>query len=463
MSDAGDPLATETRAAARRPGATTRRVRLRAVFPPDLEWSAELTTGAIVIGRIAGETRDAAAVAPLSHSTVSRTHLRVQWDAKQGVHRVLDLGSHNGTSVDGREVAADPVELRDGSVVCPGDVCLVYEQGDDGGPRGTAVTSILGRSPAAGDLREAIVRAAADPSPVLVIGATGTGKEFIARELHRLSGRAGPLVAVNCAALSPELIDSQLFGHVKGAFTGAATDHAGLFRAAHGGTLFLDEIGEMPLPLQPKLLRALQEGEVQPVGAAKGLAVDVRVVAATNRPLATEVEHGRFRRDLYARLALWEIAAPSLAQRRGDLLSWLERLRGAWVDKRPRHSAPPLQLAPEAAEAILLHPWPNNLRQLDRLVHELSSRGSAEPVAAEALPDWLQDTAPDPAPGATESDAGSPDDPRPPVPTKAQFTAQWQRLDGNVRALARHFGRDRRQIYRWIETHGLASRRPPKP
>ncbi len=447
MGDKGDPLATQTRATTRRGAKAGLQARLRAVYPPDLSWSATLGPRDAVIGR----TADADAPA-LPHSTVSRNHLRIAWDGRR--HTVTDLGSHNGTRVDGKELSGGTVPLTDGTVVCPGDICLVYETGAPGDERGREVGSILGSSPAVGELREAIARAAPDPSPVLILGETGTGKEFIAREVHRLSGRAGPLVAINCAALSPELIDSQLFGHVKGAFTGAATDHAGLFRTADGGTLFLDEIGEMPLSLQPKLLRALQEGEVQPVGGTSHVRVDVRVVAATNQPLVEAIEQGTFRRDLYARLALWEIAVPSLAARRGDLLQWLACLRGHWLQRRERTDDPNLPLDPEAAEAIVRYPWPNNLRQLDRLVHELSARDDASPIGVPQLPQWLR-TAVAVAGAPTVTRTAAPKA-KPPVPSAEEFTAQFRRLGGNVRALARHFARDRKQIYRWIETHGLA-------
>src|SRR6185295_11015283 len=172
--------------------------------------------------------------------------------------------------------------------------------------------------------------AATDPAPVLLHGESGTGKERIAGELHRLSGRKGRLIAVNCAALSRELVESQLFGHQKGAFTGATELHPGYFRAAQGGTLFLDEIGELSLEVQPKLLRAIQQGEVQAVGSTQPAHVDVRVVAATNRELQQAVNAGQFRADLYARLSLWELRVPPLRERRADLFPWIDRLHGRW-------------------------------------------------------------------------------------------------------------------------------------
>ena len=231
---------------------------------------------------------------------------------------------------------------------------------------------------------------AADPSPVLLTGATGTGKEFIAREIHRLSGRSGKLVAVNCAVLNPQLVESQLFGHVRGAFTGAHTDQPGLFRSAEGGTLMLDEIGELPLDLQPKLLRVLQEKEVCPIGGTRNVAVDVRVIAATNRDLPALVESGGFRQDLHARLALWEIRVPSLQRRRADVLLWLERLLARWRAARELAAVPALALDAQAAEALLLQTWPDNLRGMDRLVHAVGEvAGTGRALALGDLPPWV--------------------------------------------------------------------------
>ena len=183
-----------------------------------------------------------------------------------------------------------------------------------------AYGDLIGESPPMGALRRTIDKVAPSTATVLVTGESGTGKELVARALHYASERAeGPFVPVNCGALVENLLDSELFGHVKGAFTGADQAKRGLFVAADGGTLFLDEIGELPLELQPKLLRALQEGEVKPVGGVEATRVDVRVVAATNRDLGEAVSAGRFREDLYYRLAVITIDVPPLRARRGDV------------------------------------------------------------------------------------------------------------------------------------------------
>jgi transcriptional regulator with PAS, ATPase and Fis domain len=255
-----------------------------------------------------------------------------------------------------------------------------------------------------------------------------------------------------CAALAPQIIESQLFGHVRGAFTGAVADHKGVFRAADRGTLFLDEVGELPVDLQPKLLRVLQDGQVVPLGGMTPTQVDVRVVAATNRDLAAAIEAGGFRRDLYARLALWEIAVPPLRERRVDILAWLARLHRIWIDQRAGAQAALLELAPDAIEAIVLHPWPDNLRGLDRLIHQLAGGPQRGTIARADLPPALRGAA---APVATAPVAAVPPRERREAPTREELERVYRELGGSVRALAKHYGRDRKQIYRWLATHGL--------
>ena len=423
-------------------------IRLRLVFPRALVTDWPLSSDVILARN--PPTADAL---PLPHPTISRRHAVVAWDRGLATYTVEDLGSHNGTWVDGERLAGGRRALRDGTVLRVGGVILIYEQAPGPTPDQAAAVSrdaVPGESGAARRLRARLAQVARDPSPALIIGDTGSGKERIASEVHRLGGRHGPFVAINCAALSRELLESQLFGHVKGAFTGAAEAQTGLFRAAGGGTLFLDEIGELPLELQPKLLRAIQEGEVHPVGATRSVQVDVRLVAATNRDLARRVEEGAFRRDLYARLALWEIHVPSLRDRRGDLLAWIDRLHRAWLDRRSASGAL-FDFAPEVAEALLLEPWPSNLRGLDRLVHELASRpSSSAPLRSDDLPTWLRRDADAPEPALAPA----------PTPTRDELLAVLTETAWNIRATARHFGRDRRQVYRWIDTLGLADLRP---
>jgi transcriptional regulator with GAF, ATPase, and Fis domain len=294
----------------------------------------------------------------------------------------------------------------------------------------------------------------------LIIGETGTGKELLAREIHQRSARPGRFVALNCAELSAQLIESQLFGHERGAFTGASSAQPGLFVAANGGTLFLDELGELPLDLQPKLLRALQEGEVRPVGSVTSRKVDVRVVAATNRELPEFVERGQFRRDLFARLSLWELHLPPLRERRQDILHWLRVLLGAFC--RERSARAELRLLPDAAERILLHPWLDNLRGLDRLVHRLASAEPHRRIGMSALLEALPELGP-PRKASEHPVAWTPGDTSPPQaddarrrPTREELLEVYTSSGFSVRATSKHFGKDRKQIYRWLESFGIS-------
>jgi two-component system response regulator HydG len=225
-----------------------------------------------------------------------------------------------------------------------------------------AEAGIIGRSPAIRAVLDVLFLAAPTDATVLIEGETGTGKELVAKALHRLSRRArGPLVAVNCAALPETLAESELFGHAKGAFTGADKPRAGRFREADGGTLFLDEIGEMPLALQAKLLRVIQEGEVQPLGVDKPQSVDVRLVAATNRNLGELAAEGKFRSDLYYRLNVVPLGLPPLRDRREDVGT----LAGHFLRGTGR------KFNAEAMASLERYPWPGNVRQMENVVARL--------------------------------------------------------------------------------------------
>jgi len=351
-----------------------------------------------------------------------------------------------------------PRPLADGAVLRLGGVVLVYEQTPVPLAATAAATPALsavhdavpGRSFVAHHLRDLITRASKDPSPVLVLGDTGVGKERVAKVLHTLSGRSGAFVAVNVAELTERLIESQLFGHVKGAFTGAESAQPGLFRAAHRGTLLLDEIGELPLELQAKLLRVLQEREVRPVGATRAEAIDVRVIGATHRNLATDVDAGRFRRDLWARLRLWELRVPPLSSRRSDILELTQRLYTRYLADRSLASRT-LHFEPEAVEALLLAPHRENLRSLDRLVHALGP--SPRPILGRADLEPHLDAR---LPIASRPDlVPSPAEPSPLAPRSAEELREALATHGSVRGLAKHYGKDRRQIYRWLDHFGL--------
>ena len=227
--------------------------------------------------------------------------------------------------------------------------------------------ALIGPSEAMREVHKRIGLAAASTAPVLVLGETGTGKEMVARALHRHSPRAGaPFVAINCAAIPKELLESELFGHVRGAFTGATGDRPGCFRAADGGVLLLDEIGDMPLAVQAKILRTLQEGEVTPLGSHRTVEVDVRVVAATHRDLGVAVQDGSFREDLFYRLNVLSIRVPPLRDRLADILPLSEHFlrRAAARDG----GVPAKALSAEAAQRLLSHPWPGNVRELRNLM-----------------------------------------------------------------------------------------------
>jgi transcriptional regulator with GAF, ATPase, and Fis domain len=434
------------------PSATPRTVRLAVVHPRGLAGVHSLPEASVTLGR-----QDGAGALALVHPTVSRQHTTLRWDPVAGRHAAVDLGSRNGTWLDGQAVSSLPRYLEDGAVLRLGDVLAVYErrEGETVDAPQVSRRELPGDALAAVALRAAIARAGVDPSPVLVLGETGVGKERIAAELHRLSGRSGPLVTINCSAISAQLVESQLFGHVRGAFTGATGDHVGLFRAASGGTLFLDELGELPLDLQPKLLRAVELGEVMAVGSTQRHKVDVRLVAATNRSLQDDIQRGRFRRDLYARLALWELHAPPLRERRPDLLAWIDRLHRAWSDQRGQPEPRPIELAAVTAERLLLDPWPDNLRGLQRCVHELAAAVGGAPIGLAGLPAWLRA-----GPPAPERPRPAAPDERAPRPLRERPTreALLEALAANgwsVRATARHYERDRKQINRWVEMYAI--------
>jgi DNA-binding NtrC family response regulator len=232
-------------------------------------------------------------------------------------------------------------------------------------------------------------RVAASTLPALVTGETGTGKEIVARAIHTLSGR-GPFVAVNCAALPEPILESELFGHERGAFTGAERDKQGLFETAHTGTLFLDEIGELPRTLQPKLLRALEEGEVRRVGSNSPRRVDVRLVAATNRDLEAAVAAGEFREDLFWRLNVVSLAVPPLRERPADIPLLAEH----FLDQRGRgeRSRPALRITPEAMALMTAYPWPGNVRELRNVIEGAATMAGGDVLDVADLPPRVRET-----------------------------------------------------------------------
>ena len=251
----------------------------------------------------------------------------------------------------------------------------------------TAVTRPIGKSKRFLELLKLAEHVSPTESTVLIQGESGTGKEVVARYIHNLSNRAdGPFLSINCGAIPENLLESELFGHVKGSFTGAVRDKQGLFAAARGGSFFLDEVGEMPPSLQVKLLRVLQEREAIPVGATEAIPVDVRIIAATNRDLEEEIRRGNFRSDLFYRLNVIALNLPTLRERRDDLLLLLE----AFLQTMAQESGTePKALSSEALDAVMVYEWPGNVRELENALEHavVLSRGNL--IEAGALPERI--------------------------------------------------------------------------
>jgi two-component system response regulator HydG len=251
--------------------------------------------------------------------------------------------------------------------------------------------TLIGDSSGVRGVNDLVQRISKSDASVLIFGETGTGKELVARALHRQSGR-GPFVAINCAAVPPNLLESELFGHTRGAFTDAKSARRGLFSEAAGGTLFLDEIGEMPLEMQAKLLRVLQERVVRPVGSDTEHAFDARIITATHRDLEDDAGKGRFRQDLFYRINVVNIHVPPLRERGSDVL----KLASHFLQKvGARTGQPPKQLSPPVAERLLAYDWPGNVRELENCVERAVALARFEELALEDLPERIRTYRPD--------------------------------------------------------------------
>jgi len=311
-------------------------------------------------------------------------------------------------------------------------------------------SEILGESEPIRAILETIDRVAKTDARVLITGENGSGKEHVARRIHwKSKRRSGPFVDINCAAIPPELIESELFGHEKGAFTGAVKAKKGSFERADGGTLFLDEIGDMSLDAQAKVLRVLEEGRIQRVGGTEPVRVDARILAATNKDLAAEVREGRFREDLFYRLNVVPIHNPPLRERAEDI-----RVLGArfLVDACERNGIAPKRLREDALEALEAHPWPGNIRELRNLLERIAILGPEGEVGGGDVRRLVEDT------------QASPDDLFARCETFEEFKEQSERLflekklsahDWNVKRTAESLGMQRSNLYKKLQKYGL--------
>jgi DNA-binding NtrC family response regulator len=314
---------------------------------------------------------------------------------------------------------------------------------------GPTFDDIVGASQPMAELVEMVRRVGPSDASVLVAGESGTGKELVARAVHRASGRAdGPFVAVNCAAVPEALLESELFGHVRGAFTDARSARPGLFARASGGTLFLDEIGDLPLALQPKLLRALQERVIRPVGSDAEVPVDVRIIAATHRDLGEEVVAGRFREDLYYRVDVVRLEVPPLRARGGDVLLLAQHFLASVA----RRSGRPVDAIDEgAARRLLAWPWPGNVRELQNVIERAVALARGAQVTVDELPARLREAAP-----AQLADDGAPEDLLPLDEVERRHILRvLAAVEGNKRLAARILGLDRKTLYRKLERYGV--------
>lgn len=377
-----------------------------------------------------------------------------------------DVGSTNGSFVDGKRVVQ--AALDDSTVLTLGATAFLFEPAElvpDGAsavlvdaasqksrPRGTAtiVPSVEVTMPR-------LVRVAMSKLSVLLLGESGAGKEVIARTVHQLSGRTGPFVAINCGALAPTLVESQLFGYVKGAFSGALKDEPGLIRTSSGGTLFLDEVGELPASAQATMLRVLQEKEVLPVGGTKPVPVDLRVVAATLKPID---QSPSFREDLYARVSTFVHRLVPLRDRRGDLGLLIADLVPKIAADRPN-----VRIAADLATAIVGHDFPLNVRELEHLLSVALVTTTDDLLRLESIGDALKSSRrsvppEEPAPRPTGQRAALRTAPQKALSTedtqlKADLVEALTRTRGNVSEISRTMGKTRMQIHRWMKRFGL--------
>jgi DNA-binding NtrC family response regulator len=381
---------------------------------------------------------------------VSQYHCRLH--GRAGRLWIQDLGSTNGTVVDGARVSE--AEIGPGSLVRVGDQELRIERQYDGQP--VLLPGVVTRDPALCAALELLKRAAPSRVPVIILGESGSGKEVAARAVHELSSRsARPFVPVNCGAIAADVAEAELFGHERGAFTGAVQSSIGAFGAAEGGTIFLDEIGDLPLPLQVKLLRALEAGEVKPVGAPRPRRIDVRVVCATHRDLRAQVRRGLFREDLYYRLWGLVVRLPPLRERPGDILPLADHFLALEGDGVRR------SFSADARAALLAHRWPGNARELRHVVQLAIVLSDSPVLRAGALRFGPSQEPPRAPPERTAEDARDLVDLRGRTLAELEelaIRAAFDRQRGHRRAIIAELGISRSNLLRKLDQLGLRGR-----
>jgi MoxR-like ATPase len=442
--------------------ATTRRATLTHVLaghapsrPGFMIWLTGLGTCTIGAGshgrlRIEGTAQSRRGRLEIDDPWVSAEHVRVR--ASFGGFLLEDSGAKNGVRVGGVRVRRH--RLCDGDVLELGRTYVLYreqetrpEDGDEPGVVEAtgfgAVSTLTWRW--AMELKS-LSRIAPTDLTVLLCGETGVGKDVLARAIHDESRRVGSMVPINCGALPEQLAEGLLFGHRRGAFSGAIADETGLLRSARQGTAFLDEIGDLPLATQPVLLRVLQDRAVMALGETRGDVIDVRFIGATNQDLDTLVERGRFRADLLARLATHRVAVPPLRERIADVGLLLGAILRAANVETTTFSA-------SVCRSLLAHTWPGNVRELAATVNRALALAGDAPISSVHLPAYLTTAQPEPVPPAPVQAPDGLD-----ATERAQFEALRDQLvahRGNVSAVARSLGKDRKQIHRWLRRFGL--------
>jgi two-component system, NtrC family, response regulator AtoC len=394
--------------------------------------------GELVLGR------DEECEISLPHAKISRRHARVT--VAEGIEvMVEDLGSTNGIRVGQRRLERGvPVPLSVGESLQLGPYSAMLVDGasgrpsTDGGPRAAVVV----RDPSTSGASELLRRVAKSGISVLVVGETGTGKEVLSRTIHELSGRTGQLVAINCAALGETLLESELFGHERGAFTGAVEAKPGLLEVSHRGTMLLDEIGDLSLSLQAKLLRALETGAVQRVGGLRPIPLDLRVIAATHRDLPADAAAGRFRQDLYFRLNGITLRIPPLHERRDAIPGLVTSFLVTAAKAQGLDTAPLLE--PAALARLVEHDWPGNVRELRKVIERALLLSDGRAIGPRHLVLDAAARAPTPSPAGDSSSVDA-----------AAFAAAALACRGNVSALARSLKTSQSQVRRLAKRFGV--------